>query len=160
MNIQTILDPLFESKEEYADDYQMLQFKNELGSAVIFLGNRAFSDAKRFLGVEDLSELSYGELQNFRSEYSELKKKKEIKIIDWHSTQPRNGFGTRVLKYIFELGEKYSINDFYVNMPSAQAREVLGAFIRKGYIDPDVNSERGVSIDRYPTHFYLKGKPE
>ena len=139
----------------YHDDIKKYEIDTDLGVASILVGHMALSRTLQQLGMDDDDEKDYIFRDVYKSNLSPT-----IRLISWKSTEPRNGFGTLVLKKLFDLGETYNIDRFIVSLQSADARNVLTRFVDKGYIEADPNSMSGVSVDKHPTIFKLVRKPK
>lgn len=64
----------------------------------------------------------------------------------------RRGFATKVIKGI---KEKLGYDNFFIHIPSPDARAALKRLAEKGIITADSRYMRGVSTDQYPIHYKI-----
>lgn len=87
-----------------------------------------------------------------------------VDIVDWKSVPyerapgksdedyKRRGFAAKVIKGI---KEELGYDNFFIHIPSPDARAALKRLSEKGVITPDSRYMRGVSTDMYPIHYKI-----
>jgi len=149
---QTIRRYINESVEGLG--YQELKIQNELGRAIILYGDNGLNDISKemgydnYLDVDDITDKQY-----IDSRYNHEKNNK-VQLIDWRSTQPKNGFGRYVINQIIDLVKKLGIDEFQVKLPSKNAQEILNHYVNKGLLKP-IGNPLGVSTHPYHTKFKI-----
>lgn len=91
-----------------------------------------------------------------------------VDIVSWHSVpdahrytaqEPaykRRGFAAKVIEGI---RDQLRFDNFYIHIPSPDARAALVRLVQKGLITADTKYMRGVSTDTYPIHYFINQTP-
>lgn len=141
------------------DHYEKYIINDDLGYASIWVGSEPLERSLKYYGYDDISEVESG--SDMRMVKDKMKDyKDEILLMAWTAKEKGRGFGRQVIIKLFELGKKYKINKFKINLPSRDAQDILSHYVEIGNLEPIEDSKTGLSVAQYYTEYKFIRMPK
>lgn len=139
--------------------YKKYEINNDLGYGSIWVGNEPLERSLKFYGYDDISEVeSDSDMRMVKDKMSDYKD--EILLMAWTAKQKNSGFGRQIIIKLFELGQKYKIDSFRINLPSHDAQSILNHYVQNGNLEPIEDSKMGLSVAQHYTEYKFIKMPQ